>query len=120
MIEVLDLKKYFNGTKAVDGVSFSIKSGEIFGLLGPNGAGKTTTLRMLSTVLHPKAGDAKVNGFSILKEPEQVRRQLGVLSETTGLYDRLTAEENVRYFARLREMPEERINQRISELFPKL
>lgn len=120
MIEVLELKKYFNGVKAVDGVSFSIKPGEIFGLLGPNGAGKTTTLRMLSTILQPTAGDAKVNGCSILKEPEQVRKQLGVLSETTGLYDRLTAEENVRYFARLRQMPEEQINQRMQELFPKL
>lgn len=93
---------------------------EIFGLLGPNGAGKTTTLRMIATILQPTEGDAVINGYSIRLKPEQVRQQIGVLAEHTGLYDRLTAEENVRYFARLRRLSEDTINRRINELFPRL
>ncbi len=120
MIHVSNLKKEFNGFAAVNGVSFEARPGEIFGLLGPNGAGKTTTLRMITTVLKPTAGEITVNGCSVLREPERVRTQLGVLAETTGLYDRLTAEENVRYFARLRDMPEQAINFRIAEIFPLL
>jgi sodium transport system ATP-binding protein len=120
LIEVFNLKKYFGVTKAVDGVNFTVERGEIFGLLGPNGAGKTTTLRMLATILQPTEGDASINGYSICRDPQQVRRQLGVLAEQTGLYDRLTAEENVRYFASLRRLPESVINHRIAELFPKL
>jgi sodium transport system ATP-binding protein len=120
MIRVSNLTKTFNGFRAVDGVSFEARPGEIFGLLGPNGAGKTTTLRMITTVLKPTAGEISVNGFSVLKEPEEVRRQLGVLSENTGLYDRFTAEENVRYFARLRDVSEELIARKIEELFPLL
>jgi sodium transport system ATP-binding protein len=65
---------------AVDGLSFAVKKGEIYGLLGPNGAGKTTTLRLLSTLLKTEAGDATVNGYSILKEPDMVRRQIGFLT----------------------------------------
>lgn len=120
MIEISQLKKYFGSVKAVDGISFTVQNGEIFGLLGPNGAGKTTTLRMLATILRPTGGDATINGYSICQDPQEVRRQLGVLGEQAGLYDRLTVEENVRYFARLRRLPEYLINSRIAELFPRL
>lgn len=120
MIQVSNLKKKFYDTLVLKGVSFTVHKGEIFGLLGPNGAGKTTTLRILATILQPSEGDAIINGYSIRQNPEQVRQHLGVLAEHTGLYDRLTVEENVRYFARLRRLPEEVINRRIAELFPKL
>ncbi len=120
MIQVSNLHKNFGKFPAVDGVTFDVKSGEIFGLLGPNGAGKTTTLRMLTTMLRPTSGDIAVNGCSVTREPERVRAQLGVLAESTGLYDRLTVEENVRYFARLRNMPEEQIKERMAEIFPPL
>jgi len=120
MIQVSDLRKDFGDFKAVDGISFDVKAGEVFGLLGPNGAGKTTTLRMLTTVLKPTAGDIVLNGASVMKNPAKVRASLGVLSEANGLYDRLTVEENVRYFARLRDMSEADIKQRIGEIFPPL
>jgi sodium transport system ATP-binding protein len=120
MIQVTALRKEFGDFVAVDGITFEVKSGEIFGLLGPNGAGKTTTLRMLTTIFKPTSGDITMNGISVTREPEKVRTQLGVLAEATGLYGRLTVEENVRYFARLRDMNEEQIKQRIAEIFPPL
>lgn len=118
MIEVRDLRKSFGKFVAVDGLSFSVKPGEIFGLLGPNGAGKTTTLRMISTILKPDAGSITVNGSDVLQEPERVRAQLGVVAESTGLYDRLT--ENIRYFARLRGLSEEQITERVQQLASRL
>ncbi|MCX8103944.1 MAG: ATP-binding cassette domain-containing protein [Candidatus Bipolaricaulota bacterium] len=120
MIEVKDLRKSFDKFVAVDGLSFSVKPGEIFGLLGPNGAGKTTTLRMISTVLKPDAGSITVNGYDALREPERVRAQLGVVAESNGLYDRLTALENIRFFARLYGLSEEKISERVRELAPRL
>lgn len=120
MIEVQNLRKSFGAFVAVDGVSFSVKPGEIFGLLGPNGAGKTTTLRMISTILKPDAGSITVNGYDALREPERVRAQLGVVTESNGLYDRLTVWENIRYFGRLYNLPEEQITERLQELSPRL
>lgn len=120
MVQVSNLQKKFYETLVLKGVSFIVHKGEIFGFLGPNGAGKTTTLRILATILQPTEGDAIINGYSIRQNPEKVRQHLGVLAEHTGLYDRLTVEENVRYFARLRRLPEEVITRRITELFPKL
>lgn len=120
MIQVTQLIKRFGDFVAVDGISFDVKPGEIFGLLGPNGAGKTTTLRVLTTVLKPSGGDICVNGYSVANDPENVRHQLGVLAESTGLYDRLTVEENIRYFARLRDMPEREIKERMDQVFPLL
>ena len=119
-IEVRDLRKRFDGAWAVSGVSFEVRAGEIFGLLGPNGAGKTTTLRVLATLLRPTAGDALVNGYSVVREPQKVRAQLGVLPERAGLYDRLTAAENVRYFARLHGLPSGAIEERLRKLFDAL
>ena len=101
MIEVLDLHKAFGKVQAVDGVSFRANDGQITGLLGPNGAGKTTSLRMLYTLLSPDRGQVLVDGVDAAKDPEAVRRRLGVLPDSRGLYKRLTSRENIRYFGRL-------------------
>lgn len=105
MIEVKDLHKAFGkGAKrvaAVDGVSFLARDGQITGLLGPNGAGKTTTLRCLYTLMQPDSGQVLVDGIDAAADPVAVRRRLGVLPDARGLYKRLTARENIDYFARL-------------------
>ena len=106
MIEVRDLHKYFGTVKAVDGVSFKARDGEITGLLGPNGAGKTTTLRMLYTLMSPDRGQVLVDGIDVARDAQAVRRQLGVLPDARGLYKRLTARENIDYFARLQGLDE--------------
>jgi ABC-2 type transport system ATP-binding protein len=86
----------------VRGISFSVPQGTIFGVLGPNGAGKTTTIKMLSTLLLPTAGTATVNGFDVVRQEQDVRKQLGVLfGGDKGLYNQLNAYENLRYFGRL-------------------
>lgn len=104
MIEVKDLRKAFGEVKAVDGVSFTARDGEITGLLGPNGAGKTTTLRMLYTLMKPDAGQVLVDGIDPVDDAVAVRRRLGVLPDARGLYKRLTAAENITYFGRLQGM----------------
>jgi len=101
MIEARNLHKAFGAVKAVDGVSFAARDGEITGLLGPNGAGKTTTLRMLYTLMKPDEGSISVDGFDVAVDAAAVRRRLGVLPDARGLYKRLTARENIDYFARL-------------------
>ena len=104
MIEVLELRKSFGAKRAVDGVSFSARDGEITGLLGPNGAGKTTTLRMLYTLMRPDAGSVLIDGRDAQDEPLAVRRTIGVLPDSRGIYKRLTARENIEYFAALQGM----------------
>jgi sodium transport system ATP-binding protein len=106
MIEVKDLHKAFGTVKAVDGVGFTARDGEITGLLGPNGAGKTTTLRMLYTLMAPDRGQVLVDGIDAAADPLAVRRTLGVLPDARGLYKRLTARENIEYFARLQGIGE--------------
>ena len=105
MIEVQALHKSFTAAKtvvkAVDGVSFEARDGEITGLLGPNGAGKTTTLRMLYTLMKPDSGRVLVDGHDTATEAEAVRRALGVLPDARGVYKRLTARENIAYFGEL-------------------
>ncbi len=112
MIEVTDLHKAFGAVKAVDGVTFTAHDGEITGLLGPNGAGKTTTLRMLYTLMRPDAGTVRVDGIDAAIDPLAVRRVLGVLPDARGLYKRLTARENIDYFARLHGMDQATLDQR--------
>ena len=120
MIEVHDLHKSFatktGPVRAVQGVSFSARDGEITGLLGPNGAGKTTTLRMLYTLMTPDAGAVKVDGLDAAADPEAVRRRLGVLPDARGVYKRLTARENIAYFGRLHGMSDADIARRTAEL----
>jgi sodium transport system ATP-binding protein len=120
MIEVQDLHKSFKTktglVKAVQGVSFTARDGEITGLLGPNGAGKTTTLRMLYTLMSPDAGSVRVDRFDVVRDAEAVRRRLGVLPDARGVYKRLTARENIAYFGRLHGMSETDIGKRTAEL----
>jgi len=120
MIEVKDLHKHFGAIQAVDGVSFTARDGEITGLLGPNGAGKTTTLRMLYTLMRPDRGQVLVDGFDAAANAETVRRRLGVLPDARGLYKRLTARENIEYFARLQGMDEALIRARRDQLIAAL
>ncbi|MHB1616357.1 MAG: ABC transporter ATP-binding protein [Metallibacterium sp.] len=101
MIEVQDLRKAFGKVQAVDGVSFMARDGEITGLLGPNGAGKTTTLRMLYTLMRPDSGSIRVDGIDAIHDALAARQHLGVLPDARGVYKRLSARENISYFARL-------------------
>jgi len=100
-VAVNDLRKNFNGQKAVDGVSFTIDKGECFGLLGPNGAGKTTTIRMLSTVLAPDGGDATIGGFSIKTQADKVREIIGVCPQDLALYEEMSALDNLIFFGKM-------------------
>jgi sodium transport system ATP-binding protein len=92
-------KRFGEKVTAVQDLSFSARAGEVYGLLGPNGAGKTTTLRMLATLLAPSGGTATVAGFDVARQPEAVRRNIGVVNGGMGLYDRLTGRETLEYFA---------------------
>ncbi|MBL8520908.1 MAG: ATP-binding cassette domain-containing protein [Betaproteobacteria bacterium] len=102
MIEALALGKSFGAVKAVDGVSFTAHDGQITGLLGPNGAGKTTTLRMIGTLVSIGAGQARVDGIDVSARPKDALQACGFLSDARGLYTRMTARENIRYYAELR------------------
>ncbi len=122
MIRVEHLSKSFldyrrGWVPAVADVSFECRPGAVFGLLGPNGAGKTTTLRILSTVLRPTSGQAIVAGHDVAKEPEKVREKIGFMSANTGIYDRMTAWEFVEYFGRLYGMDDERLRERMEQIF---
>lgn len=106
MIHTENLTRVFERPKAepltaVDGLSIDVARGEIFGFLGPNGAGKTTTIRMLSALIQPTAGAAVVNGYRVGEQNTEIRRSVGLLTETPGMYDRLSAEYNLRLFAQL-------------------
>ena len=117
MLEVKELSKKFKDTVVVDKLSFNVNKGEIVGLLGENGAGKTTTLRMISTMLKITSGEVRVNDYDASKEPEKVRREIGILfGGDIGLYDRLTGRENIRYFANLFGIKNDEANKRIDEL----
>ncbi|WP_309017941.1 ATP-binding cassette domain-containing protein [Pelagicoccus sp. SDUM812003] len=125
MIKAQNLSKTFRDKKrglvrAVDRVSFTCHPGQIFGLLGANGAGKTTTLRMLGTLLEPTRGSAEVAGFDVAKQPEQVRRSIGFLSNGTALYGRLTAREMLEYFGRLNGIEGKALRTRVDELIERL
>jgi sodium transport system ATP-binding protein len=102
MIEVRELKKTFGKVAAVNGVTFTAKSGAITGLLGPNGAGKTTTIRMIGTLVGIDTGSVTVNGIDACKDADGVRRTSGLLTDARGLYTRMSARENIRYYADLR------------------
>ncbi|HET9106021.1 MAG TPA: ATP-binding cassette domain-containing protein [Steroidobacteraceae bacterium] len=120
MIEVENLRKSFGAVKAVDGVSFAARDGEITGLLGPNGAGKTTTLRMLYTLMKPDQGTVRVDGIDAVADPLAVRRRLGVLPDARGLYKRLSARENIAYFGHLHQLDDETLRTRSDALIDAL
>jgi sodium transport system ATP-binding protein len=116
MIEVSELRKDFGQVQAVRGVSFTAPDGRITGLLGPNGAGKSTTLRIISTVLKPGAGSVKVDGVDVAADSNGARLRLGVLPHQSGLYPRLTARENIRYYGELNGISGPTLDRRIAEL----
>jgi len=124
MIEVVQIAKSFESgagrrrvrVPAVVDVSFTAPDGAITALLGPNGAGKTTTLRILATLMRPEAGQARIGGIDVTHDPQAVRAATGVLSDARGLYVRLTARENIVYYARLRGVPSAVAARRIGEL----
>jgi ABC-2 type transport system ATP-binding protein len=110
------LVKRYDRTLAVAGVDLSVASGEIFGLVGPNGAGKTTTLRMLATLLRPSSGEAEIAGFSVTRNPDQVRRVLGFMPDVFGVYDDMKVWEYLDFFARCYGIPAARRRRMIGDL----
>jgi len=121
-IEVKDLKKHFigknrfNDVKAVDGISFNVKKGETFGLLGPNGAGKTTIINILAGLLKPTEGTAKVGGYGLMKNLNEVKELISVCPQEAAMYPFLTGRENIEFFANMHLMSKEDINERAKKL----
>ena len=109
-IEVNELHRYYNGVKAVRGITFDVNFGEIFGFLGPNGAGKSTTIKVLTGQLRPTSGSAEVVGCDVVEERQALKPQIGVVFEFQNLYERLSAMDNLRFSARLYGVGKERIN----------
>lgn len=121
MLQVTGLTRYFYDPKrgefpAVSDLTFEARSGEVFGLLGPNGAGKTTTLRMVAAILKPSSGTITLNGQRMDRSTDEIRRQIGFLSSSTGLYQRLTPREILIYFAKLSKYPLNKVTERVNEI----
>jgi len=116
IIKTDNLTKNFNDLTAVDNISFSVKKGEIFGFLGPNGAGKTTTIKMLTTLLHPTNGSAKISDFNIVKDRDKVRKNIGVVFQEPALDTELTGEENLDYHARMYGIGRDKRKTRIEDV----
>jgi ABC-2 type transport system ATP-binding protein len=105
VVEVENLEKRFGSFRAVAGVSFSVRRGEIFGFLGPNGAGKSTTIRMLCGLLAPSGGTGRVAGFDIVRDTEKIKTRIGYMSQKFSLYDELTVEENIDFYSGIYRLP---------------
>ena len=116
MIKVINLHKSFGKVKAVRGISFEVPDGEITGLLGPNGAGKTTTLRMLYSLLPPDEGEIRIDGLDPTRDAMAIKRTLGVVPDSRGLYTRMSARENIAYYGKLHGMSRKDITSRLEEL----
>jgi sodium transport system ATP-binding protein len=116
MIKVNNLHKSFGKVKAVRGISFEVRDGEITGLLGPNGAGKTTTLRMLYSLLPPDEGEIRIDGLDPTRDAMAIKHTLGVVPDSRGLYTRMSARENISYYGKLHGMSARDISSRIEEL----
>jgi len=119
-IEIINLKKNFNDIHAVDGINLTIPKGSLFGILGPNGAGKTTTIRMLSTVLHPTSGNAKILGFDLKQEAKEIKKRIGVCPQELVIYPRLTAKENINLIAQMHGIPKKEYKERVDDLLGKM
>jgi ABC-2 type transport system ATP-binding protein len=115
-IEVLDLYRSFGETRAVQGISFEVIQGEIFSLLGPNGAGKTTAISMLSCLLRPDKGDARIMGHSIISNPNEVKAVLGVVPQEIALYEDLTARENLTFWGKMYGLRGSALRRRVDEV----
>ena len=121
MLRVENLTKKFKKVTAVDNVSFEVNPGEIIGLLWENGAGKTTTLRMLATMLKPTSGNAMIDGYNIIDNPNKIRERIGILfGGDVALYDRLTGRENMIYFAKLNGMSDLEADQAVNKITSEL
>jgi ABC-2 type transport system ATP-binding protein len=116
VVEVKNLSRDFGNFRAVDGISFEVKTSEIFGFLGPNGAGKTTTINVLCTLLMPTKGEAIVNGFNVVAYPDEVRRSIGIIFQDPSLDERLTAYENLNFHGMIYHIPLKIRKKRISEV----
>jgi len=116
IIEARGLTKRFDGLVAVDHIDLDVEEGEIFGFLGPNGAGKTTTIKMLTTLLKPSEGEAKVCGYDVVKQPDLVRKSIGVVFQEPALDDQLTGRENLDFHARLYGLNRREREERIEEV----
>lgn len=116
IVEARELSKRFGDVAAVDRLSFSVQPGEIFGLVGPDGAGKTTTMRMLAGVMRSDAGRIVVDGIDVLAHPERAKRHVSYMPQRFGLYEDLTVDENIRFYADLFEVPREQWQQRAAEM----
>jgi len=115
-IEVSKLHRYYNGVKAVRGISFDVKFGEIFGFLGPNGAGKSTTIKVLTGQLRPTSGSAEVVGCDVVEERQELKPQIGVVFEYQNLYERLSAQDNMRFSAMLYGVEKARIDEVLAQV----
>jgi ABC-2 type transport system ATP-binding protein len=115
-VETVDLVKRFGDFTAVDGITFTVERGEIFGFLGPNGAGKTTTMRMLMGLIKPSAGSATVLGFDVTRQTAEVRRRIGYMSQRFSLYNDLTVEENLNFFGGAYDVRGQRMKERKAEI----
>jgi ABC-2 type transport system ATP-binding protein len=115
-IEVINLHRSFGETKAVQGISFEVSQGEIFSLLGPNGAGKTTVISMLSCLLRPDEGDARIMGHSIISNPNDVKSVLGVVPQEIALYEDLTARENLTFWGKMYGLRGSSLKRRVDEV----
>ncbi|MFW9942253.1 MAG: ABC transporter ATP-binding protein [Candidatus Thorarchaeota archaeon] len=120
IIEVRELAKSFNGLKAVDGINLKIRKGELFSLLGPNGAGKSTTIRMLTTVLKPSNGDARIKDYSLIKEKDKIKPLIGVCPQENVVFEALTAEDNVEFVGRMHGMNPADLKERTNSLLKKM
>ncbi len=116
MLEAIDITKQFKKKKVVDGLNMYIESGETVGLLGPNGAGKSTTISMISSLVPPTSGDVRFHKQSILKNPQELRRVLGVVPQEIALYNDLTAKENLLFFGRIHHMSGKQLQKKVDEV----
>jgi len=120
VIEVNKLVKRFGDFTAVDNISFSVGEGEIFGFLGANGAGKTTAMRMLCGLSHPTSGDARIAGYDVYRETEQIKRNIGYMSQKFSLYGDLKVWENIRLFGGIYGVPDKKLKDKTDELLDAL
>ncbi len=116
IIQVKNLVKNYGKLRAVDGISFSVKEGDFFGFLGPNGAGKTTTMKIICTLLAPTSGEVKINGYDVVKNPDGVRRSIGMVFQEASLDENLTAWENLDFHSVLYNVPDIQKESRIIEV----
>ncbi|MBK8944031.1 MAG: ATP-binding cassette domain-containing protein [Ignavibacteriae bacterium] len=115
-VTVTNLTKKYQTQRAIDNISFEVKTGEVLGFLGPNGAGKTTTMKIITGFMAPSDGDAKINGISVLEEPEKVKRMIGYLPESNPLYHDMPVLEYLEFIAELQNVPKEKVKDRIAQM----